>query len=682
MPRRRNRSELANAATPASSEGARHPHTASPPDAGMPGRTLGQRLVDRDRARFVGRHTELQLFDELFVADPSANVVLLHGPAGIGKSTLLREVVRRGERCGWRPHWIEGRYLLPVADALDDTLIGAREDERPLIVFDSYERMTALGGYLRRSVLPSLSDQAIVVVASRGLPDAAWSAGGWETVVCEVELGGLSWEESSELLRLAGMEDDRLVREVVLWSGGSPLALALAAEPGARWVPASAGGGPADPGVVRGLVRRLAGSEFEERQLAVLGVSAIARVTTVDLLRHVLPETNAERAYHWLASRSFAEPLGDGIALHDLVGKALRADLRRRDPNRQKELRRRIADHLHARAVAGDLSLSIDLAHLIENASIRWGYSWEGSVRYRIDSVRPGDAEAVRAVLAERSRGGWWPLLERFFEEAPARIGIARDPEDRLAGYLVSVTPRNAPSFAADDPLLGPWLADARSRSPSGNVVLWHDAVDLAGRWSGVQAMLGVAGILQSGLSNPRLAYLPIGPNLPEALEFASVLGAQHVPELDLELAGVRVQCHVLDYGLGGLLGAQRDVVYAELGLRPPHAPPTEVEVVRQALRDLSVPSRLAASELASGDALEDRAESVHALLAEAARHAFGESADELLLRQVLVRGYLDPAPSHELAATELSLSRAAYFRRLKMAVERLAAYLAAAARR
>jgi hypothetical protein len=638
--------------------------------------TLGRRLVDRDQARFVGRRRELKLFDELFVEDPPANIVLVHGPAGIGKSTLLREVVRRGERCGWRPHWIEGRDLLPLPDALEDALLGARQEERPLIVFDSYECMTALGGYLRGSVLPSLPGRAIVVVARRGLPEASWSAGGWETVVREVELGGLSREESRELLRLAGVEDQGLVREAVMWSGGSPLALALTAEPGVRWRPTSEGGGPADPGVVRALVRRLAGSELEGAQFAVLGIAAIARLTTVDLLRQVLPETDAERAYHWLASRTFTEPLGDGVTLHELVGKALRADLRRRDPSRQQELRRRIADYLHARAVAGNLLLSVDLAHLIENPAIRWGYSWEGSVRYRIDSVRPGDAEAVRAVLADRGHSGWWPLLDRFFDEAQARIGIARDHEDRLAGYLVSVTPRNAPSFAADDPLLGPWLAHARSRSPSGNAVLWHDAVDLTECGSGVQAMLGVAGMMQSGLTNPRLAYLPIDPRLPEAVEFASVLGARHVPELDLQLAGVQVECHVLDYGPGGLLGAQRDVVYAEVGLRPPRTARIDVEVVRQALRDLGVPSRLAANELASGVGLEERAESVRALLANAAEQAFGDTADELLLRRVLVRGYLNPAQSHELAAKELNLSRAAYFRRLKMSVARIAAYL------
>jgi hypothetical protein len=43
----------------------------------------------------------------------------------------------------------------------------------------------------------------------------------------------------------------------------------------------------------------------------------------------------------------------------------------------------------------------------------------------------------------------------------------------------------------------------------------------------------------------------------------------------------------------------------------------------------------------------------------------------------VLIRGYLEPAPSHEQAAMDLALSRAAYFRRLRVAAERVAAYLA-----
>jgi hypothetical protein len=67
----------------------------------------------------------------------------------------------------------------------------------------------------------------------------------------------------------------------------------------------------------------------------------------------------------------------------------------------------------------------------------------------------------------------------------------------------------------------------------------------------------------------------------------------------------------------------------------------------------------------------------VRALIEEAAEQAFGATDSEQLLRRVLVRGYLDPAPSHEQAAHDLNLSRAAYFRRLKQASERVAEYLA-----
>ena len=67
----------------------------------------------------------------------------------------------------------------------------------------------------------------------------------------------------------------------------------------------------------------------------------------------------------------------------------------------------------------------------------------------------------------------------------------------------------------------------------------------------------------------------------------------------------------------------------------------------------------------------------MRARLEDAAERAFGDDPNEQLLQRVLVRGYLDPAASHEQAADELNLSRAAYFRRLKLASERVAAYLA-----
>jgi hypothetical protein len=107
----------------------------------------------------------------------------------------------------------------------------------------------------------------------------------------------------------------------------------------------------------------------------------------------------------------------------------------------------------------------------------------------------------------------------------------------------VCLTPGTAPRFAAEDPLVGPWIARARADAHLGDSVLWHDSVDFGGdRRRRVQAMLGMA---------------------------------------------------------------------------------------------------------------------------------------EKPLRRVLIHGYLEPAPSHKHAAIDLSLSRAAYFRRLRAAVERVAEYLA-----
>ena len=645
-----------------------------------PRRTLADRLEDRDRSRFTGRVDEIAFLDRcLDSEDPPASVVHICGAGGVGKSTLLREVARHARDRGIHVVAVDGRELGPAPGALEAALRKEEEADRLLVLLDSYERMVALDSYIRQDLLPELPDRVLVLIAGRGEPDAGWFTGGWEALTARIDLTGLPPRDARRLLAARGLADDR-VTAIVDWAAGSPLALALAADAAiadAHWNAASA---PDRPEILRALLHRLVETELHDIRPSALGIAVVARNVTPDLLRAVLPGENPEEAYRQLSELTVTERLGSGLTMHELARKALLADLRQRNPVLERDLRRRVVDYLYSRGIAGDQMMMIEMAHLVENPLLRWGFSWDGNVSFRIDSVRPGDADRIESLTKEHDRA-WWLLTRRYFAEAPDRVAVARDLSDRVCGFLVSMSLATAPAFADDDPLAGPWLAHARHNAALGDSVMWHAAVDFTGAGK-VQAMLGIAGVLRCGSPSPRFAYLPIDPRLPGAVEFAHALGAAHLAELDTRLGDEVVQCHRLDYGPGGLFMFMRDQIYSELGLSAPVPTPlpvADLETVREILKNFRVPRELARSPLAHGSSVLERAESVQHLVWKAADEAFGDSETEKLLRSVLIAGYLEPLRSHEEAASKLLLSRAAYFRRLRTAVERLAEHMATA---
>jgi hypothetical protein len=641
--------------------------------------------VERDQRRFVGRDGELAVLERLFGDDPPYSVVHVHGPGGIGKSTLLRQAALEGERRGWTSYWVEGRDLPPTPEALEQALAPALADARPLVLLDTYERMSATSPYLRDVLLPGLPAAGAVIIAGRTPPDAGWFSNGWETVTTDLALGGLDDSHALSLVAALGVPGGEAASRIVRWAHGSPLALSLGADAQVAGAAEDAVEPTADKEVVASLIRRVVAAELEGAHPRALAAATIARVVTPDLLEAVLAgEGDPQAAYEWLRSRSFVEPLGGGLTLHEVVRRAMVVDLRLKDAALEHELRRRIADHLHARAVAGDALLMIDLAHLVEEPVVRWGFSWEGSARFRVDTMGPGDAMTIDALMAGRGISGWIDMTRRFLEEAPEVPIVVRDVAGQVHGHALSVTPAGAPAAADEDPLLGPWLRHARAQDDR-RAVLWRESLDHTQEPDQVvQAMNGLAGMLRSGLSNVRYAYMPIPPQARRALQFAQALGGRHEPSLDSHLGPAPVECWILDYGPGGLLGMQRDVVYRELGLTPPSDPgaaasegPVDAEAVRAALRDFHKPLELARNPLASGKSPAERAEAVRERIRAAIDQAFGASADEQLLRSVLERGYLAQDTSLESAALELHLSRATFFRRLKRAVDRVVAVLA-----
>jgi hypothetical protein len=662
--------------------------------------TIADRLRARDVERFVGRTAELAVFDRLFVDDPPASVVHVHGPGGIGKSALLRQVERLGAERGWSPWRIDGRELPPVPGALESIVLAAQAEERPLLVFDTYERISGLDGALRTRLLPALPARAIVVLAGRERPAPEWFQDGWEHVTRALPLAPFNAAEGRAFVDAHAAVDDATADALVRWSTGSPLALGLAAAIAQREGRWDEGLLDADPELVEALVGRLVlAQEFRagapaERHDDVTAVAAIARVTTASLLAAVLPGIPPNDAQAWLRAQAIAEPIGDGIAMHALVRRALRAQLRVQRPERERELRRRIADHLHHQAVAGDARLVVDLAELIEDPALRWGFGADAARVLRPDGLRRGELDDPPAHVRDRAGDEWWTATRTLAEAAPEHFVIARDHHDELQGMAIAATPRGASAAALADPYLGRWIEHAREHVPDGNALVWRDALDLTSDEEGdlasrVLAVINTATILRCGLPNPRCFYIPISPVNTASVAFARQSGARRVDGLDVLVGSTLHECHVIDHGPGGVLGGLRATIYTELGLpRPTDDAPeparaatvTEADV-RQALRDIDRPSELMVSPLvALVGAGPGAAAAVRELLVRAMSDAFGAGPDEELLRDVALGAYADPGTTHEDVAYALHVSRATYFRRLRQANERVCDYVLAAA--
>jgi hypothetical protein len=653
--------------------------------------TFADLLEREDERRFVGREPELALVDKVLAGRVDQRVVFIYGPGGMGKSTLLRHVRRRAEGDGWDVRLIDGRDALLTSGELSRRLENVNPKSRLLLLIDTYERLQDLDSHLRTSVLPALPVGSAVVIAGRSAPSAAWLQGGWERMVVPVELRPLPAEDGRELLRREGIYDDEPAYQLMAWSAGFPLALSIGAD-------ALRGSGAwrrreleDNPELAELLLRRLTDGELDSIPSDAAMVAAIARKADAAMLGEVLPGVDGQAALDWLRSCTFAEVVDDGVALHELVREGLLAQVRTLRPERERELRRRIVDHLYARAAAGATGLIPDLAELVEDETRRWGLGAQAVSGLRADDIRPTDIanliEGSRAAHVEAAE--WLETTAKLVSEAPSCGLVARDAEGNAAGICIFVTPGNAPPAADADLILGPWLAHARREHPDGNMLIWRDSLDLTeghGKHSSrVLAVMNGAAIVRCGLANPRYSYLPIDRENPAAVAFAEAVRAKRIDELSVEFDGRHRDCHLLDYGDGGLLAAHRATVYSELGLSlsepardsaPAPAGEATAAAVKEALRNIDRPLELARSPLAVGEDPRGRAESVRALIVDAAEQAFGRDPEEQLLAEILRRRYLAEPTTHEQVAETLHVSRATYFRHLRVVFDRVGDYV------
>lgn len=628
---------------------------------------LGEHLASLDAARFCGRAGLLDRIDSLLAGRSPIRIVLVRGPGGIGKSALLREIDRRAAAAG-RPTWaLDARALDPVPGELERTLDGTAEQAGAVVLVDAFEHNPAQGALLRERVLPGLAADALVVVAGRHAPDPAWFRDGWEHVCAEVALPPLSDDDARALLAARGVTDRAVVEPLVAWARGSPLALTMAVSAGAPNERVDLAGVDLN----HMIVRRLAGDELRSVDAEVVEVAAVARAVDARLLAGVLPGRPTRAANEVLRATSVAEMVGARVTLHDLVRAALRDDLRTRDPQRYGELRCRIADHLYARATAGEPRLLADLIDLIDDPGVRWGIGGDAGRTCRVDPWPAGDlAGLVGAFVDHKGDPGWWDDLRLLVTAAPETGLVAHDLAGAALGFCVAVRADRVPAAAEADRVLAPVLADARRHRHGRDTLIFRETFGLPGPAGDASiGVLNLAAVLRSGLTRVDRSYiLDPGAGRESGMRFLASVGAVARPDLDAHVDGRHVVCWMIDHGPGGMLGQVRDVIYAEAGVEPPGDGRRRDEelarAAREALRTYSRPHARSGGPFTT--AAVDRAVAA----------AFGRGPDEQLLRRVVELADLDPTVTHAQAMERLAVSRATWFRHLRQARERVVGVL------
>lgn len=690
---------------------------------------MSSRLADRIRAarhaRFVGRGAELALFQSvLATAEFPFFVLYVHGPGGVGKSSLLHEFAALCPQAGVRDTFVDGRNIEPSPEGFNRALATfwdlpphesileflADHPQRQVILVDTCETLAPLEEWLRHHFLPQLPENTLIVLASRNPPAPDWiSDPGWQALIRLLPLRNLSPEESRSYLvkRAIPLEQHTALLH---FTHGHPLALSLVADLLSRQGEASFR--PEDsPHVIKTLLGQFMEYTPDPSQRAALEACALVRVTTESLLRDmlVLEASQAGKVhalFDWLREISFIEASPEGLFPHDLARQALATDLRWRNPDWYAELHRRARRHytirLNQAHGQAQQRLLLDYVYLHrENPIVRPYFEWQASSSLIAEVPSATDIPALVQMTRQHEGVESAHLAHFWLQEMPHSTAIWRTSSGEPLGFLMALALQllSPAQRAADPAVRAAWsyLSTHAPLRPGEGATLFRFwmAADTYQSVSPTQSLIFIH-ILRHYLTTPGLAYtlFPCA----EIDFWVPMLRYAHLarlPEADFEIQGRRYGVFGHDWRIEPPLAwlaalAEKEIATAPLPVAEFPSPEpllvlSEAEfagAVRAALRDYPHPPHLAGNPLLRSRFVVEKAshpaERVEALLAQlrqAAESLKASPRSEKLYR-ALDLTYFHPAPTQEIAAERLDLPFSTYRRHLRAGIQHITSQL------
>lgn len=682
----------------------------------MATRFVDQLKLARQRL-FVGRQAEKKLFElALTASEPPFYVLYLFGPAGVGKTSLLREFITVTEQHQIKAIYLDAHHIdpspigfmtalalamgqSPQDFVLDDHL---PPEQRTVILLDTAENLRLLDTWLWDIFLSNLPAQTFFVMAGRDpLPLKRLSDPGWQEIVRSVPLRNLTNDERHQYLTKRNIPTTQH-QTILSFTHGHPFALSLVADL-VRQRPDWQLGPEVPPDIVKTLLDRFIAEVPSDTHRQALEACALVRVLNEALLAEMLALPNAHDMFNWLRELSFIDVETEGIFPHDLARDTLSTDLRWRNPEWYGELHSRARNYFIRRLnqTQGIEQQRVLYGYIFlhrENPFVRPFFEWQEGSGIWTDRLKPTDIPILMEMIAQYEGETAAQLALHWFQRQPQGVVVIRDNQQKLVGLLVAVTIQE--SLAAEiavDPATQAawrWLQSRRPLQHGDRATyfrFWLDAQNYQAV-SPIQSRIFV-NIVQHYLTTPNLAFTFISCAQPEFwLPMFAYANLERLPACDFTVDGRQYGVYGHDWRAEPPMIWLQLLAERETGAALPDekpgmgvssvvvmGQPEFAEAVLDALKryprsEALLGSPLLQSRLVMGKvpATASNSQRVNYL-----RHLIKEATDVLLVAprqakfyQVLYHTYLQPAPTQQLAADLLNLPFSTYRRYLKSGIE------------
>lgn len=649
---------------------------------------------------FVGRAAELWTFQQALRNHWLA--LMIHGPGGVGKTTLLSKCAELARNAGTIVVHLDCRYLeaspkgfklgLLAALGASDLVGTLAALPKTVLMLDTYEALAPLDNWVREQFMPQLPPQTLLVVAGRNPPSLDWrSEATWGTLMGALELGNLSPTESRDLLAQRGVQDE--VGWALEFTRGHPLTLSLLTD---VWRQNPSFDPQASPDLIGALLERFVSEVPSPPHRQALEALSQVRALNEAQLREALGLSEVHDLFSWLRKLSFVQQGSFGLLPHDLVRDVLNTDFRWRDPDSHALMHQRVRRYYFRRI--GETRGSEQLRHIFDlvflhrgNPVLKQFYDWKNFGNLYSETANPTDHETI-AEIVERHEGPESAALARhWLQRQPGAFTIVRGEGGRVIGLmaLLELTQATSEDAERDPAVAAAWDFMRRHKppKPGQSAVLARFFMDAGAAYQQSSPVCNHLGLSSSQrwLTDPHLSWMILAFRDLEYYREYMAYYDHHIADLSYQVGRHTYGAYVHDWREVSAAQWLEKVGERELISEPVSVEPASAltqfefaEAVRAALRDFAQPNALAANPLLASRLVPPSQNPTRAL-----RQTIWEAAQQLRLKprdekfyRALEATYLEPAATQELAAERLSLPFGTYRYQLNKALERVTEWL------